>query len=329
MIRTVLGDISPDQIGLTLAHDHLYAAPPADVSDPDLRIDDEVASIAEARTFAQAGGNAVVEMTTVDYGRDIAALERISTASGVHIIAATGFNKGKFADRLTQNRRVEEIAAWMIAEVQEGVRSFSPEQPVQEQSTARCGLLKASSGPGGSGGANPSELKVFEAAIQAHHATGAPISTHTEKGTWALEQVDLLLGGGVSPRKVLIGHLDLKPELPYLLEIASTGVNLGLDQFAKEKYLPDPKRVELVVALVQAGYTQQILISGDMARRSYWKYYGHAYGFTFIPTRVKAMLAEAGLEQAQIDDILVGNPRRFLAISSQLSAISESNNDSS
>lgn len=313
-IRTILGDIPPQQLGLTLAHEHLYAAPPADVADPDLRIDDQTAAIAEAKTFIQAGGSAVIEMTTVDYGRDVGQLERIARASGLHIVAATGFNKGKFADRLTQNRSIEEIAAWMTAEVQEGVCSFSPGQPVQESSTARCGLIKASSSLEG---ANPNELKVFQAAIQAHHATGAPISTHTEKGTWALGQIELFQAGKVPPGRVLIGHLDLKPDLPYLLEVASTGVNLGLDQFAKEKYLPDARRVELVLALVEAGHGQQILLSGDLARRSYWKYYGHAYGFSFIPTKVKTLLHQAGLEEAQIGDILVGNPRRFLVISDQ------------
>jgi phosphotriesterase-related protein len=253
-------------------------------------------------------------MTTVDYGRDTAVLERVSRASGVHLVAATGFNKGKFADRLTSGRSVEEIAAWMTAEVTQGVRLFSPDQPVQERSGAKAGVIKASSGLDG---ANANERNVFEAAIQAHHATLAPISTHTEGGTWALEQAQLLLDGGVSPHKVLIGHLDLKPELAYLKEVAATGVNLGIDQFAKEKYLPDARRVELIVALLEAGYGRQILIGGDLARRSYWKTHGNSYGFDFIPLRVRPMLKEAGLSAAQVDDILIHNPRRFLAFSPQ------------
>lgn len=310
IVRTVLGDINPERLGLTLGHDHLYASPPADVSDPDLRIDDEAASIAEAKVFAGAGGGGVVEMTTVDYGRDIGVLERISEASGVHLVAATGFNKGKFADRLTESRSVEEIAAWMTAEVLEGVRAFSPHQPVREDSSAKAGLVKASSGLDG---ASASELRVLGAAIQAHHATGAPISTHAEKGTWALGQVQLFLEGGVNPGKVLIGHLDLKPDLAYLKEVAATGVNIGIDQFAKEKYLPDAKRVELMVGLVDSGHGQQILIGGDLARRSYWKVFGDPYGFSFIPLRVKPVLREAGLSAAQVDDILLHNPRRFLA----------------
>jgi phosphotriesterase-related protein len=314
IVRTVLGDVDPARLGLTLGHEHLITHPPAEVSDPDLRLDDEEAALRELEAFRQAGGGAVIEMTTVDYGRDGAALERLARASAVHIVAATGFNKGKFADRLTESRTVEEIAAWMIAEVREGLRGFSPEQPHREESRARAGLIKASSSLNG---ANPNELKVFEAAIQAHHVSGAPISTHTEKGSWALEQAECFLRGGVDPRKVLIGHLDLKPDLPYLLEVAATGVNLGLDQFSKEKYLPDATRVGLVAALVEAGFGQQILIGGDLARRSYWRAFGHPYGFTFIPTQVKPLLEEAGLSEEQIEDILVSNPRRFLAMSNE------------
>ncbi|WP_337867462.1 hypothetical protein [Meiothermus sp.] len=306
----MLGDIAPEQLGLTLGHDHIFAAPPSDVADTDLRINDEVASIAEMQAFAAVGGSAMIEMTTVDYGRDTSALQRISRATGVHLIAATGFNKGKFADRLTEGRSVEAIASWMIAEVLDGVQPFSSDQPVWEASNAKAGVIKASSSLNA---LSRNERKVFDVAIQAHHVTGAPISTHTEKGTWALEQIGLLLEGGVSPARVLIGHLDLKPDLAYLLEVASTGVYLGLDQFAKTKYLPDETRVYLVAKLVEAGYGRQILIGGDLARRSYWKYYGDPFGSTFIPLRIPEMLAQAGLTAAQINDILVQNPRSFLA----------------
>ncbi|MDX2007128.1 MAG: hypothetical protein SFU83_17960 [Meiothermus sp.] len=319
-VRTVTGDIPVSKLGLTLGHDHIFARPPSDIADEDLRIDDEAAAAAEMRAFRATGGSAMIEMTTVDYGRDTGALQRISEASGVHLVAATGFNKGRFADRLTEGRSVEEIAAWMTAEVSQGVRPFSPDQPVRETSSARCGLIKASSSLNG---ANRSELKVFEAAILAHHATGAPVSTHTEKGTWALEQIAVLQKGGVPPHRVLIGHLDLKPELPYLLEVASAGVNLGIDQFAKVKYLPDEARVALIAELVAAGHGRQILIGGDLARRSYWQHYGDPHGFTFIPIRVVPMLRAAGLSEAQIGDILVENPARFLCISRPPSAISE------
>lgn len=310
IVRTVLGDVEPAELGLTLGHDHLLAYPPPEVSDPDLRLDDPQAAVRELERLKAAGGGAVVEMTTVDYGRDAGALAAVSRASGVHVVAATGFNKGKFADRLTAGRSAGEIAAWMVAEVREGVRPFAPEQPHAEGPGPRAGLIKASSSLDG---ASPHERKVFAAAVEAHRATGAPISTHTEKGTWALEQAALFLEGGVEPQKVLIGHLDLKPDLSYLLEVAASGVNLGLDQFGKEKYLPDAARLELVLGLVEAGHARQILLGGDMARRSYFKSYGGGPGLEHLPRTVAPMLLGAGLSPEQLDDLLRHNPRRWLA----------------
>lgn len=315
IIRTVLGDLpSSDVRGVILGHDHLYTLPPEDVTDPDLRMDSEDAAIRELESFRAVGGALVVEMTTVDYGRDGAALERVSRASGVHLVTATGFNKGKFADRLTSSRTVSEIAAWMTREVTTGLTRFSADQPHDEHAPGvRAGLIKASSGLDG---ANEHERKVFEAATQAHLETGAPIGTHTERGTWGLEQAQLFERGGVDLRRVLVGHLDLKPDLPYLLEVAATGVRLGFDQFGKPKYLPDETRADLIAALCAAGHGAQVIVGGDMARRSYFGSYGGRPGLTHVPTTIKKLL-EARLSADQVEDVLANNARRWLAFTPQ------------
>jgi 5-phospho-D-xylono-1,4-lactonase len=309
IIRTVLGDIEPSDLGLTLGHDHLMTHPPEDVTDTDLVMDDLEAATRELELFKRASGGALVEMTTVDYGRDAGELEKVSRASGVHVIAATGFNKGVFADRLTEKMDVRDITNWMVNEVNIGITRLSKNQPRAEFSRARAGIIKASSGLNA---ASVNEQKVFEAAARAHKITRAPISTHTEKGTWGLEQARFFLEHGVDPRKILIGHLDLKPDLSYLLEIAKTGVNIGLDQFGKEKYLPDLERVNLIVQLCEAGFSKQIIIGGDMARKSYFKSYGGNPGLEHVPITVKQMFVRAGLSSETIDNILIHNPQRWL-----------------
>jgi 5-phospho-D-xylono-1,4-lactonase len=309
IIRTVHGDIEPDRLGLTLGHDHLMTHPPEDVTDPDLVMDDLEAARQELELFKRAGGGAIAEMTTVDYGRDAGELEQVSRASGVHVIAATGFNKGVFADRLTGNIGARDITSWMVNEVRIGMTRLSKDQPRAEISQARAGVIKASSSLNG---ANKNELTVLEAAAQAHLSTNAPISTHTEKGTWAFGQIEVFMDFKVNLSKVLIGHLDLKPELSYLLEVAKTSVNIGLDQFGKEKYLPDLERVNLIVQLCEAGFEKQIIIGGDMARKSYFKSYGGNPGLEHVPITVKKMLAQAGLSGETINNILIHNPRRWL-----------------
>lgn len=315
IIRTVLGDISPSSLGLTLGHDHLMTHPPEDVTDSDLLMDDLEAATRELELFKRAGGGAIVEMTTIDYGRDAGELEQISRVSNVHVIAATGFNKGKFAERLTNGSRVEDIAFWMTDEICQGVRGIAGKQTRPENSSAKAGIIKASSSLNGP---TRNEFKVFKAAVMAHEISRAPISTHTEKGTWGLEQARFFVERGVNPQKVLIGHLDLKPEFSYLLEIAQTGVNLGFDQFGKLKYLPDLERVNLIVKLCEAGFEKQIIIGGDMARKSYFKSYGGGPGLEHVPTTIKNLLVQAGLSSETITSLLIENPRRWLEFEEKL-----------
>lgn len=300
IVRTVTGDIDPATLGLTLGHEHIYAVPPAEVTDRDLYLDDADLARRELELFRAAGGQSVIEMTTVDYGRDARVMAAISAASGVHLIAATGYNKGKFADRISGGLTTDAIADWMIGEVRHGM----------DGSAARAGLIKASSSLDGP---NDNERRVFEAAAAAHGATNAPISTHTEQGTWALGQVQLLGDHGVRPDRILLGHLDLKPDLGYLREVAATGAFMGLDQFAKAKYLADAERIALVVALLADGHGHQLMLSGDMARRSYHQAYGGGPGFAHIPTTIRQALSAAGLGSTQIDGLLLGNARRFLS----------------
>jgi predicted metal-dependent phosphotriesterase family hydrolase len=115
-IQTVLGAIASDELGVTYCHDHLYFIPPEPYAsqDGDLRLDSVDAAIRELKSFKEAGGNALVEMTTPEMGRDAKKMQSISLIAGVHIIAATGYNKGKFCEPFIQDKSVVEIAKYEI-----------------------------------------------------------------------------------------------------------------------------------------------------------------------------------------------------------------------
>jgi predicted metal-dependent phosphotriesterase family hydrolase len=70
--------------------------------------------------------------------------------------------------------------------------------PADAAAPVRAGLIKAATGATGAG---PQERRVLAAAIAAHHATGAPIGTHTERTVWALEQAQAFVDGGVPPKR--------------------------------------------------------------------------------------------------------------------------------
>jgi 5-phospho-D-xylono-1,4-lactonase len=308
MIRTVLGDVAPESLGFTLGHEHLYGQPPAEYAEADLCLSDVNMATAELSAFKQAGGGALVEMTTVDYGRDVRVLKRLSHTTGVHIVAVTGFNKAKFADRYSSTLSEEQLTAWMVTEVSKGIQEPPDFVAVtNEETTVRAGVIKGSSSLNGP---TVHEEKVLRAAAAAHLQTGAPVSTHTEKATWALEQAGYLIDHGVRPQKLLIGHLDFRPDLAFLCELASLEVRLGLDQFSKNRYLPDDKRLELVVRLFEAGHGGQVILSGDLARRSYWSVNGGA-GFQHLPNTVKNLRA-LGLSQEDCEKVFITNPQQWL-----------------
>lgn len=302
VIRTVLGDITPDQLGICYPHEHLFGKPPPHLSELDFELTDRKAAIREMELFREAGGAALVEMSTMDYHRDIAGLVEVSQKTGVHIISATGFNKDKFSKPHIDALSDQAMFDLFYSDVTKGIG----------QTTAQAGVLKASSTLNE---ISDAARRVFNTVSAVHAKTGIPVSTHTEIGTMALEQVELLASGGVSPSSIIIGHLDRRLEKGYILEVAKTGVFLGFDQISKEKYYADRSRVEMILTLIAAGHEDQILLSGDLARRSYWPSYGKygGPGFTYILWRFIPWLREAGVDVMTINKLLVHNPARALS----------------
>ncbi|MFQ3567536.1 MAG: phosphotriesterase-related protein [Aggregatilineales bacterium] len=302
-IQTVCGPIEPDQLGFTLMHEHLLGRSLKPGSDPDLTLDSEASAAEDLRHFYTAGGRALVEMSPQDYARDPLAYRRMSKATGVHVICVTGFIKGASLDPFVEGRSVHELADTFIRDVCEGI----------DETGIRAGVLKAGSSKNA---ITPNEEKVFHAVAIAHKETGALISTHTEAGTMALEQVALLTKDGVPPERILIGHMDRLMDWEYHLAVVNTGVTLGYDQFAKEKYYPDRLRVEFVKRMCDAGFGGQLALSMDLARRSYFVGYGGGPGFTFMPWRIVPWLREQGVTQEQIETLFVKTPARLLALPS-------------
>ena len=303
IIRTVLGDISPEILGVTTCHEHLLWTVPEPYTgeDPDLGFDSVPAAVSELRHFKSLGGSALVEMTTAEIGRAPTELAQISRAAGVHVIAAAGHHKAKFSAAALEGQTVEQIAARMIAEIRVGMDGTS----------IRAGLIKAATS---ANTAAESERRVIRAAGLAHRQTGAPVSTHTEAGTFAVEQADLLLEAGVRPEKLCIGHLDRGLPPQTYRELAALGVYLGFDQLGKEKYWPDAERVRLVVDLIAAGHVRQILLSGDTARKSAWRVHNpNTQGIGHLLANFQPALLAAGVSEADLHCLLVTNPAEFLA----------------
>jgi predicted metal-dependent phosphotriesterase family hydrolase len=69
----------------------------------------------------------------------------------------------------------------------------------------------------------------------------------------------------------------------------------------------------MILAFLEAGHTDQLLLSSDFANgRGLKKNGGPGVGLTV--TTFAPMLTKAGVSEAVLHRILVDNPRRFLAV---------------
>jgi predicted metal-dependent phosphotriesterase family hydrolase len=299
-IMTALGPIKPDEFGFALHHEHVIANPVA-ANDPDLVLDDPEASLAELELFHAAGGRGLVDMSTADYGRDILAMAQIAAHSPVHLVIATGHHKDLYAAPYAGDESINQIAARNVRELTEGI----------DGTAIRAGVIKAGTSLDE---ITPVEERVLRAASRAHLATGAPISTHTERGTMAIEQTGIFKEEGVDPSRVIIGHMDHRLDGSYLKALLDTGVFVSFDQISKTQYGSDESRAAMVKTLVDSGYTSQILLSGDLARKSKLRAYGGEPGLTNLIDNFPLILMDAGLDAQTVRELFVENPARALTI---------------
>ena len=324
IVRTLLGDITPEEMGFTLAHEHIVCRPPYWVQrgESDLLLDNPVLSGREVQEFAGAGGGTIVDATAVDYGRDVAAVAGIARSTRVKIIGTAGFNKGLLWSAplpphlKTLTGGYETYQAWIEAESVESLSDFVIREVPEgmEGTPFPAGQVKFGTGYNS---ISPLEKKTIEAVAAAHFATGAPVHSHTEAGTMGLQQTEILKSCGVPLRRVSFGHMDRNMDLWYHRRLAQEGAFLCFDGVGKIKYHTESMLIDHILNLVRDGFEDQILLSGDTARRSYYASYGCGPGLSyplkwFIPQLV-SMAEQRGMDGgALVRKFYFENPMRCM-----------------
>jgi phosphotriesterase-related protein len=304
-VRTVLGDVEPSALGATYCHEHFFCRP-GDERQPgfeDLVLDDTERSAEELRIFRRAGGSTVVDVTTSEYGRDAARLAEISRRTGVNVVAATGHIMEALWDGVEDvaERSDGDLVAEMVRDLTEGL----PGAP-----GVRAGVIKVGTSKDGP---TRDEERVLRAAVEAQRRTGAPITTHTTKGTAPLEQLRIFQDAGADLGHVIIGHQDHRLDWHDHLAIVEAGCYIGYDCISKEQYVPDAERIAFIARLIEAGHGDRICLSGDLARRTYLTAYGGGPGMSYVLWRFLPWLRQRGVSEDDARGLVVDNPARLLA----------------
>ena len=310
-VETVRGPVELDRLGPTLMHEHVFVIDPeamqnfghfwgAPYWDEEERVAD---AIAKLRRLRDGGIETIVDPP--------------SRAGAVHPAPPADQRRGRPQHRRRHRRLRVPRAADVPREPQRRVarRAVRPRDPRGIDDTGvKAAFLKCAVEKDGLIGDVPRVLAAIAAAAV---ETGAPVMVHTNApARTGLLALETLTSAGVDPRRIVIAHAGDSNDLDYLRAIADTGASLGCDRFNIEHFNPDANRIETLVALVAEGY------SGPRASRSrrgvLLRLWSATRGSpTSIPTTctsrrtiVPALLA-AGVTQAQIDEMLVENPRRF------------------
>lgn len=126
--------------------------------------------------------------------------------------------------------------------------------------------------------------------------------------------MDFLESAGAAPDHIALGHvccLD-DPKAEVAREVAKRGAFVGFDRVTINSIIPDSDRVIMIMALVDAGYADKLLLSSDFSSSNALKKNGGP-GLSQTASVFGPMLIKAGMTEAMLRRILVDNPRRFLA----------------
>src|SRR5262245_5775844 len=315
-IQTVTGPMTPDGLGTTLMHEHLAIGFPgwdAEAAvDRSARREHGKLCVERMQELAGLGLTSMLDPCPLDLGRDVELMAEVSAASGVRIVCATGLYKEdqggaaywKFRMPFGDVRR--EMHDLFVRELTEGIG----------ETGIRAGVIKVATG---AGRVTAYEDTVLRAAADAHRATGAPITTHTEAGTMGVEQLAILVEEGVEPSAVIVGHSCGTSDLGYHLKLLDRGAFLGFDRFGLEIVHPDRERLAALIGLVGIGFARQIVLSHDTV----WCWRGRAptlsrgalpeWEPTHVFRRILPRLREAGVSEGAIRTMLVDNPRRYFS----------------
>lgn len=341
-LNTVCGVISADEVDLICPHEHLFidltheAVEPkteaekalfySDIQMKDLGVlhrnpyivhtnlilDDMDTALEETACLADYGCNLLVDVTSVGIGRDMNKLKAFCKRSKLNVIAGTGLFVHNALPEMYQRKTAEQIAAWMIDEIENG----HCDTGIKPGVIGEIGVSEK---------IYPIEETSLRAAAIASVKTDLPIYLHTYP--WnrvALDAVKLLISLGVKPENICICHLDVTFDDEYMRQVLDLGIYLEFDNLSKEFFFEpqdgafaggpfetDVARVRKIKELIAEGYTSQILLANDLCLKASLHRYGGA-GYDHAFRNFAPMMRLYGISEEHIRQLLYGNPKRFL-----------------
>ena len=308
-VRTVLGDILPETMGLTYSHEHIVIEESfPTLANPEFILNDTVRISAELSEFYQMGGRTMVDTMPAACGRNILKLAEVSRNSRVNIIAPTGIHLEIYypPNHWRYHLSVEELTELFIKDITDGVDEYDYNCPLVKRTSHKAGMIKLATGDEK---ITDHQRKIFEAVVNTHLETGAPILTHTNGGKLAMEQVGLFAKLGADLNHVVISHVDKHRDLSFHHDLMQTGVYVEYDSHFRLKLKGDNWVYDLLKKMLPMFSVRSVCGVG-WARNGLWESYGGKPGLTYLLTdfRQELEIREIGI---YLEKLFFTNPKNL------------------
>jgi phosphotriesterase-related protein len=256
--------------------------------------------------YREKGGSTLLDCQPGGCGRDGNKLLALSKASGVNLIASTGFHRKKYysPDYWLWKVDAEEIGDFLYGELEQGLS-----ETLHTTSPIKAGFIKIALE------ANWTDCPhaALEGAAYAALKTKALMEIHTEKGALAEKACIYFMDLGLTPRQLVFCHMDKRPDISLQKELARLGVLLEYDTFYRPKYNPSANLWPLIEQMVSAGFSSHVVLATDMAEAEHYHFIGGGAGLASLPGEIRKQLTEKGIPEAARNQMLGGNIARRLA----------------
>lgn len=259
-IRTILGDIPTEEIGITFSHEHVMIDESyVTYQNPDFLLNDMDKISQELSELKQLGCSLMVDAMPANAGRNAVKMARLSRQTGVHLIGCTGLHQEMYYPNGYWRYQYSEdqLTRLFIADIQSGIDKFDYNGPVIERSVYKAGLLKL--------GADLNHvvlshtdrnedlgyhLELMQTGVSVEYDSAFRWKKHEENWTyWLLEKLLFAYPGQITvgmdaARSTYWASCGGKPGLSYLLTtFVDELTNRGLYPFFNKLFIDNPRRI--------------------------------------------------------------------------------------
>jgi phosphotriesterase-related protein len=313
-VETVNGPVALEELGLTLIHEHFRTTDEATRFQFPHLYDEAAeweAAISDANAIKGHGVRTVVEPSAMFLQRDAAFSKRVAEASGLNVILATGVYTYEHLPQPLANRSEDQLAQIFVHDIDQGIQGTG----------IKAAFIKCAADEPG---VTPNVEKVHRAAARASQRTGRPIMAHSRPASGTgLEQMRIFGEEGVDPSKVQIAHTGDTDDLDYIERLLDTGCWIGMDRYGLDIFLPTEQRQKTVLALLEKGHADRMFLSQDWCSTLDWftpemeeelkPVAAPNWSMTFLFEQVIPELKERGMTEDQLNQMMVENPKGWLA----------------